>query len=401
MSCWRRPCWGCWRMTEALHQCDDLYLGSTYSYPITYTDNSNTSPVSAGGGSIVISTLNGVTLPWVYCVGLYTDVYVSADYDKTVVTNNGYVNGSLVTNAGNIAYLLDTYATAYAGNTHEEASLQAAIWQIEYGASSSPGTGVVIQSVVGGDLTLFNTLLTAGRATAPLDTIRWLSPKNSSSTVYQGLVTIGTPEPSTLAISQARRAWSSVLRPAEQGAASAVCLAGTASRAFPGPVAVSTLSIRSLPGPDCSFWPPCSWAWCILTRFLFRPSLPLAETPFNSHHQSRPASVVSHRAIVLVTLDTRMTLTVSGGATVLGDEPRTYDLIVIGGGPAGINGATTARILGKSVALVDRHHELGGAGEHRNGPQQDPPRDGRGAFRAAVEGPLRRRPLDSPRGDRR
>ena len=39
-----------------------------------------------------------------------------------------------------------------------------------------------------------------------------------------------------------------------------------------------------------------------------------------------------------------------------------YDLIVIGGGPAGINGATTARILGKTVALVDRHHELGGAG---------------------------------------
>ncbi|WP_148597179.1 FAD-dependent oxidoreductase [Aquisphaera giovannonii] len=39
-----------------------------------------------------------------------------------------------------------------------------------------------------------------------------------------------------------------------------------------------------------------------------------------------------------------------------------YDLVVIGGGPAGIQGATTARILGKTVALVDRHHELGGAG---------------------------------------
>jgi len=43
-------------------------------------------------------------------------------------------------------------------------------------------------------------------------------------------------------------------------------------------------------------------------------------------------------------------------------EPKSYDLVVIGGGPAGINGATTARILGKTVALVDRHHELGGAG---------------------------------------
>ena len=43
-------------------------------------------------------------------------------------------------------------------------------------------------------------------------------------------------------------------------------------------------------------------------------------------------------------------------------EPKTYDLIIIGGGPAGLNGVTTACILGKSVALVDRHHELGGAG---------------------------------------
>jgi NAD(P) transhydrogenase len=44
------------------------------------------------------------------------------------------------------------------------------------------------------------------------------------------------------------------------------------------------------------------------------------------------------------------------------NAPNRYDLVVIGGGPAGIAGATTAGILGKSVALVDRHHELGGAG---------------------------------------
>src|SRR5579859_7266408 len=38
------------------------------------------------------------------------------------------------------------------------------------------------------------------------------------------------------------------------------------------------------------------------------------------------------------------------------------DLVVIGGGPAGIVGAATARMLGKSAALIDSHHELGGAG---------------------------------------
>jgi NAD(P) transhydrogenase len=39
-----------------------------------------------------------------------------------------------------------------------------------------------------------------------------------------------------------------------------------------------------------------------------------------------------------------------------------FDLIVIGGGPAGIVGATTAAQLGKRVALVDSEEELGGAG---------------------------------------
>ena len=39
-----------------------------------------------------------------------------------------------------------------------------------------------------------------------------------------------------------------------------------------------------------------------------------------------------------------------------------FDLIVIGGGPAGMVGATTAAAFGKTVAVVDSHHELGGAG---------------------------------------
>lgn len=43
-------------------------------------------------------------------------------------------------------------------------------------------------------------------------------------------------------------------------------------------------------------------------------------------------------------------------------ETRKYDLIVIGGGPAGIYGATTGAMAGMSVALIDRNNELGGAG---------------------------------------
>ena len=44
------------------------------------------------------------------------------------------------------------------------------------------------------------------------------------------------------------------------------------------------------------------------------------------------------------------------------NNSKTYDLIVLGGGPAGIVGTSTAAAFGKSVALVDNHHELGGAG---------------------------------------
>ena len=44
------------------------------------------------------------------------------------------------------------------------------------------------------------------------------------------------------------------------------------------------------------------------------------------------------------------------------EQPPQFDLIVIGGGPAGVVGATTAAALGKKVAVVDNHHELGGAG---------------------------------------
>src|SRR3989442_15874739 len=39
-----------------------------------------------------------------------------------------------------------------------------------------------------------------------------------------------------------------------------------------------------------------------------------------------------------------------------------FDLVVIGGGPAGIAGANTASIFGKRVALVEKLREVGGAG---------------------------------------
>ncbi len=46
----------------------------------------------------------------------------------------------------------------------------------------------------------------------------------------------------------------------------------------------------------------------------------------------------------------------------MASDAKAYDLVILGGGPAGIVGAATAKAYHKTVALVDNHHELGGAG---------------------------------------
>ncbi len=64
---------------------------------------------------------------------LYTDIYVPGDYNNTIVTNNGAVNGNNVNNAGAVAWLLDEFAHSDIGNTNGQVALQAAIWHEIYG----------------------------------------------------------------------------------------------------------------------------------------------------------------------------------------------------------------------------------------------------------------------------
>jgi NAD(P) transhydrogenase len=46
----------------------------------------------------------------------------------------------------------------------------------------------------------------------------------------------------------------------------------------------------------------------------------------------------------------------------MANETKKYDLVIIGGGPAGLIAANTASAMHKTVALIDNHRELGGAG---------------------------------------
>jgi hypothetical protein len=165
-------------------QADSLYVGTNYnSIPL------NIGP--EGGGSITVSTLNGVALPWVYCVDLYETVTVGVDYNNTTVTSNGMVtendlppgtSSGVVNNAGAVAWLLDHYATPAIGDTTAQVALQAAIWHEVY--------GVVALNPSSGSITDYNSYLAAlGSNTAPLSDVRWFSPAiTGSGTVYQALV---------------------------------------------------------------------------------------------------------------------------------------------------------------------------------------------------------------------
>ena len=192
---------------------EDLVLGVnnqvTFNQNIPIDENGPTGGITlVGGGSITVSTLNGVTLPYVYCVGLYTQVVVPANYDSTNVSQAGNIitttknaDGSTtntsaqVTNAAKIAWLLQTYAGqantyAAAGNYTYEVALQAAIWYEEYGVTLDPSVGTATFNIYTADITNVQ----AGNISA----FDWLSPANDGPLSYdQGLVTY-VPEPATL-----------------------------------------------------------------------------------------------------------------------------------------------------------------------------------------------------------
>jgi len=192
---------------------NDLNLGGNFNSGGFYTFNGS-SP--GGGGPISPSTLNGVALPYVYCIDIPDNVYVPVDYKHSTVTNNGYAivgpgnpqynNGglALTPHAGYIASLLSQFGTG-ATTTLKQDGLQAAIWDEIYGYGTANSGFYVTDSNV---LAQMNAdLAKATNATNLISSFYWMSPGDGSSAVYQALVTanvggatLSAPEPSTFAI---------------------------------------------------------------------------------------------------------------------------------------------------------------------------------------------------------
>ena len=194
---------------------DNFNLGDTFNQYITLDGyGGSTTPTTVGGGSIINTSIlggtapngmGGITLPWVYCIGLYTTVTVSQDYPNTIVTHDGTVifdNASYgpkgdylqaVPNAAQVAWLLSTYAVAAEGNTQAQIGLQAAIWATEY-------SGVTLDPSMTSAIGIYTADLAALAAAGYINpnivnNFSWLTPADSNGT-YQPLIT--TPEPVTL-----------------------------------------------------------------------------------------------------------------------------------------------------------------------------------------------------------
>lgn len=153
---------------------------------LVLTGNYNSIPFSTGtvgGGSLAGATLNGVALPWLYCVQLTIDVNVPNTYPNTIVDYTGVIHNSGTQpdsgSAGKIAWLLSNYADG--ANTNQQIALQAAIWNVE-GFGSLQTNNATLND-------LYNSML-ENVGSGDVSQYAWLTPGNAQdSHQFQGLVT--------------------------------------------------------------------------------------------------------------------------------------------------------------------------------------------------------------------
>lgn len=187
---------------------DDLNLGGGYN---TFNFYKNGVDSSEGGGPVAPSYLNSVELSFVYCVDIWDNVGVPADYPDTTVTHNAVVTeggtaaadgetGGVVDNAGEVAWLLDTYVVGAESNTNAQIGLQAAIWTTIYGSNY-----YLDPTDAAGAVTDYNNDLAAlaaatGASGTSLSNFDWFSP-NDGDGVEQGLIggnNGSVPEPASI-----------------------------------------------------------------------------------------------------------------------------------------------------------------------------------------------------------
>lgn len=211
---------------------ESLYVGGTYTGSIVMNTVAANGTVLAtqnlAGGSIDVSSLNGVQLAYLYCVDIPDEVYVNETYSSTFVDNYGLVNNSpdqfngpntgtqvrlpaLVVDE--VAWLLDNYGVGGQGDA--AVALQAAIWHAVYSDNSFNATYSLSGSPVPASFDLSSTGNSAGAVTdydneiaalniavqtnavASAAPILWLSPAPPQSSIDQGLVTANVPEPTS------------------------------------------------------------------------------------------------------------------------------------------------------------------------------------------------------------
>ncbi len=176
----------------------NLHVGGTYSFiPSLVNTGSGFVQKSEGGGSVDPSSLGGRPLSYLYCVDLFTNVYVNNDYPSTTVNNAALIHGAPLINAGKVAYLLENYGVD--GQGDQAIALQAAIWYEIYGPEVYK---LDVNGSTSNTATLYNKYLDEAAITSnsgDVSKFLWINPGNTSGTTYQGLVTSSpNPEPGTI-----------------------------------------------------------------------------------------------------------------------------------------------------------------------------------------------------------
>ncbi len=184
-------------LAATMSQASSLYVGGQYS---TIASVVNGIDKDEGGGSVSGSYLDGKLLDYLYCVDLFTDVYPNADYPFTTVNSSADIHGATINNAGEVAWLLETYGTG--GQGPQAIALQAAIWEVINGYDTyhlDTGYYSVHNTAV---VNWYETMLTAGNGRqGVVSDFLWINPGTDAGGTrqYQGLVTSSAaPEPATM-----------------------------------------------------------------------------------------------------------------------------------------------------------------------------------------------------------